>query len=1096
MAVCWLVISNVPIATERPIAGDGTTSASGQQQDQTAFQEVLRTHNCCVLNTWTGRGPAARTYIPPQQDGQGLGTQIDFFIVRGHLADDVAKRAAPFDAPYVPATGCRHRPIRTTVLAPRRPRPPQTVGMGRPSILQVRRHLRLPGVQESFLDQVTPALLDMSLTQEIDDELQRGWRCTMDSYGSPRPQSTSELVQRHSQGIKQRIHQLWQLRGCQRSVACAARTVPDGPGLSELWAAWKVAAKLQLLNRQLRKDCRLRKTARIAEAVRSQNVHQAAKQFAPKQCRKRLQLRSESGDLLSHEAELGQITEYFHKLYQGEGATPARLSRDISFSVAEIQEAMARLKAGKAMPSGSAPTVLWTMTRSTVVPILHGQFQAYLRAGCSEMPERWVTSEMVLLPKPGKALTSPAQLRPINLLPMQAKLLGAMIAARLQDFAQVYLRDVPQFAYVTGRSLGQAVERVAAHCAHARKLYQDQHGSLRAKREGHRATKVAGGCLLSLDISKAYDLVRWSDLTCALREAHVPGELIELILLLHQQAKIRISHEGQTRTVGMRQGLKQGCGLAPILWALYCGWVLKDIHDGPVLDIRRCNTSYADDLLFSWLIRTGRDVEKAYAAMKRVLRGLHSRGLRVSTDKTVIMLALQGPGSEQCLRRYLVERPGEEGKFFKFTLETVTQHTYLGVQISYRKFEQATFRHRLSLAQGTFARLSSILKCRAIPVKLRLQLWQGTVLPTLLHGLDSVGLQLPEIQTMLTVFFQQSRSIAKSFSMFTHESNHDFALRLKLPDLLQRLGRAIQRRGWLDDCLSDSLRPTDAQVQWRQFLTAALADAQSASSLGARTDSTPVKCRLQLVQEVVAEEFPCPTCGIAYATQAALKRHQFRSHLSEEEQLSAVTENRRALRQDVMLHAADGMPKCRHCHHPFTTWDAFYYHVNTRSCSELRAFFQVDPAQRWQQLPSESLLDHPELLNLASHCNWRDLAQHAEVRAKHHHCVECNQWAVKPQYVRRHMLQKHKEQLPLIDRCQQMIAASDLSIQNPCQYCGASYQRKSAHLKSCVGIFNGVYLYHRIARGKVLKDLGVTPGSRHGQDGGRPSGGGHSGAGL
>ena len=100
-----------------------------------------------------------------------------------------------------------------------------------------------------------------------------------------------------------------------------------------------------------------------------------------------------------------------------------------------------------------------------------------------------------------------------------------------------------------------------------------------------------------------------------MREAQVPSELIELILLLHQQAKIRINHEGQTRTVGMRQGLKRGCGLAPILWALYCGWVLKDIHDGQVLDISRCNTSYADDLLFSWLIRTGRDVEDAYAAM-------------------------------------------------------------------------------------------------------------------------------------------------------------------------------------------------------------------------------------------------------------------------------------------------------------------------------------------------------------------------------------------------------------------------------------------------------------------------------------------------
>ena len=125
---------NVPVATERPIAGDGITSASGQQQDQTAFQEALRTHSCCVLNTWTGRGQTARTYIPPQQDGQGLGTQIDFFIVRGHLADDVAKRAAPFDAPFVLATGCRHRPIRTTIVAPRRPRQSQTVGMGRPNI--------------------------------------------------------------------------------------------------------------------------------------------------------------------------------------------------------------------------------------------------------------------------------------------------------------------------------------------------------------------------------------------------------------------------------------------------------------------------------------------------------------------------------------------------------------------------------------------------------------------------------------------------------------------------------------------------------------------------------------------------------------------------------------------------------------------------------------------------------------------------------------------------------------------------------------------------------------------------------------------------
>ena len=37
------------------------------------------------------------------------------------------------------------------------------------------------------------------------------------------------------------------------------------------------------------------------------------------------------------------------------------------------------------------------------------------------------------------------------------------------------------------------------------------------------------------------------------------------------------------------------------------------------------------------------------------------------------------------------------------------------------------------------------------------------------------------------------------------------------------------------------------------------------------------------------------------------------------------------------------------------------------------------------------------------------------------------------------------------------------------------YKRRDAHLRSCIGVFNGVYLNCRVARGKALKLSGAGP---------------------
>ena len=78
------------------------TTQTAHQQDQGDFQDLLQTHDCCVLNTWARRGPTARTYIPPSTKDKQPGTQIDFVITRGPMGDQTARKSKPVAAPFVP----------------------------------------------------------------------------------------------------------------------------------------------------------------------------------------------------------------------------------------------------------------------------------------------------------------------------------------------------------------------------------------------------------------------------------------------------------------------------------------------------------------------------------------------------------------------------------------------------------------------------------------------------------------------------------------------------------------------------------------------------------------------------------------------------------------------------------------------------------------------------------------------------------------------------------------------------------------------------------------------------------------------------------
>ncbi|CAE7828545.1 Pol [Symbiodinium sp. CCMP2592] len=813
---------NCSLVPERPVCGEGVPTSGGGHPDQESFQEIARTHGCCALNTWRTKGPHARTYLPPNATAQH-GSQIDFVLFRGQGADQTARNAGPLQAEFVPHTGCRHLPIQAVIPAPRRPttRPAQqrvAPRLAQSALRQADFQYHLQGELDGVLHSTLPENL---ADGDVNQWLLAGWNATTRAL---RREGPATPTQTPGDTLTLQVKKLWSLRTRAFEVGRQlGQWQRNGPSARQVFQAWLVTTQLQAHNRTLRKECRRKKIEKVAEVVRADNIYQAAKRFAPRTPKRRIQLRKEDGSLQTHEAEFRQIVCHFEDLYSGETGPAPALPEALNITLEEIQFALSRLQPGKAMPSDSAPAVLWKWYGHTLAPVLHQQFQKHLGKGACSLPEAWTLSELVLIPKAGKPMKTPAHLRPISLLPPQAKLLATVLAQRIQEPMKLYLTKLPQYAYVEGRTIHQAVERVISHCAEVRCLVQGNTHTIHNKRQGRESLSLYGGIHLSLDLTGAYDHVQWPLLRQALEAANIPEVHIQTILLIHSTARLQVRHCGMEQNVQLKRGLRQGCSLSPSLWAVFSGWLLQRMHDPQLLDVHRTNTSYADDQHFGWTIRNGKDLEGAYAAMRHILACLLQAGLKVSQEKTVIVLELQGAYATKALARYTVDRP--QGKYFRFDIagnnmyiKIVPKHVYLGVVISFRKFEVESFKHRLTLARSTFSRLGVILRNKNVPSRLRLILWRGCVWPALFYGLDSTGLPQKELTTLLTQLIKQARAITNSHSMFTKERNEDFVRRLGLPDPVKRLQNALRQREALDCSLSPELAPGPAQLQWRHIV--------------------------------------------------------------------------------------------------------------------------------------------------------------------------------------------------------------------------------------------------------------------------------------
>ena len=118
------------------------------------------------------------------------------------------------------------------------------------------------------------------------------------------------------------------------------------------------------------------------------------------------------------------------------------------------------IKPSKAVPMGSAPAAAWRLCSQEVADAL----AACLTRGTVEqgLHEDLLNADLCLIPKPGKQPDRPANLRPLDILGPDAKGLAGATGEALAPCISHSLSHLPQFAYLPGRVLSDALDRESA----------------------------------------------------------------------------------------------------------------------------------------------------------------------------------------------------------------------------------------------------------------------------------------------------------------------------------------------------------------------------------------------------------------------------------------------------------------------------------------------------------------------------------------------------------------------------------------------------------------------------------------------------------
>ena len=388
----------------------------------------------------------------------------------------------------------------------------------------------------------------------------------------------------------------------------------------------------------------------------------------------------------------------------------------------EILAAMSSLKGGKAGGKNGVLPELLKCCGANLLEHLVKLFHQVWRDGC--VPQEWKDALIVPIPKKGD-LSICDNWRGISLLDVGGKLFAKTIQSRLQDVAEEVLPD-SQCGFRRGRGcvdmifcVRQMIEKAVEH-----------------------NTKIF---MLFIDLRKAYDLVPRQALWRALESYGIPESMLQMIRSLHDGMKAEVTVDGQVAPeFEVRNGLRQGCVLAPTLFNLYfnlvfgqwrercmefgvsvlykCGGKLVGERTRKPFIARVSELQIPDDVA---AVGTSRDSMESAALMLDDL--LKEWGLTLSTVKTKLLVA--GDSDADDIRPLRLD--GGE-------VECVTEFKYLGSIVEAKGGIAQEVGERIAKASKAFGALREPIfrKCD-LSLRTKRKVYRAVVLGVLLYGSET-----------------------------------------------------------------------------------------------------------------------------------------------------------------------------------------------------------------------------------------------------------------------------------------------------------------------------------------------------------------------
>ena len=994
---------------------DASNKTKGpEHKDWKRWHNLLEQTDLIALNTWIS--PQGPTFISEKGT-----SRVDYICFRGCHCDQRSKQCLQLlDHPLLQTSGCRHIPLTTTI--PTKWRPPQSA-MRYPWNHQrktqvyehyVRQSANWTQTTEAVTDLVNPMDMNHYLLNYQDFHKQIN-DCILENIQLTHTitPSTDRTIFRQFMKHSKTLHQI------------------NGTDLKSLFQTWYHMSRRSTLRRSMNQVTKHTRRSRRAlvlqqakQAARAHNAREffiAIRKLAPRNPKKPIHLRSAQGALLDVESAADYLQQWNEDLYSDVHSKKCEPldSMHWPFDDHTIRNCLQQLPCHKALTPDCAPAPVWKALRHLMAVKLNE-----LGTVCqnhNQVPHEWGAATTIYLNKPGKSSDNPAHLRPICLLEPLSKVLMNRLGYLMRLDTLTLIKQYPQFAYLPGRSINDAIRRVVSHCEQFRTTISMLQHKIHRKAAGVEQ-EVAGSFILSLDLSRAFDTVPRQGLYEALHRVGVPAHLINFLQHIYNRTECTFSYKGIKRVYKTEKGVRQGCSAAPTLWALYTADLFVELSKVlPSQWVKEMLTLYADDLCIHCHFWNFTELQFHLQCVSTVLEYLESYGLKINFDKTVMMFKCMGSLQPKVMKQYVQRTP--KGTYFCIPrvnqspvwIQMRSCHTYLGIQITYGNYHKKSLECRVAAAKKATCILHSwLFSTKGLSIKCRVQLWYQTVFSCLISGLLATGFTMTTLTQFDAFCILQLRRLLRQPVHLDHISNKDFLVRNNLKDPLIALQKQATKMSARETQRAQQTEADDILSDWTPQPLLNIIEMIEQCRVARRTpDSFPN----------ISPTITCPHCQKTFSSTSVLRQHLTKIHGERTGQLRVFNPS------DLYK----GLPTCARCRESFTTWDRVRYHIEF--CC-LMPLMQVT-GEEFLQLQSRfaNYGDDPAALT----------AEPALCQHFCKHCSICNQYLGNQRSLQHHWRTCHPTEWSSMQSGYEDIV-QQVTFTTPCQYCQVEPQSETSHV--------------------------------------------------